>query len=734
MKNIIVSNRLPIKMSIDSEKNINFSYTSGGLSSAIRSLDMDFTWVGWSGSFVEDKNEQNIVKGYFGKKNIVPLFFDKENFDNYYNGFSNNIIWPLFHYLIDRVEYDKKYWESYKYINQKFAEGIINLYNGLKNTDNAEEIMIWVHDYHLLLLPSLLRKMNFNGKIGFFLHIPFPSSEIFRTCPYAKEILEGLSGSDILGFHTDNYCRHFITSLERILDSEVSDIGEYIYDNRKVLIKTYPIGISPESFSDKLKTEACHKKAELLNEQFNDGKIILSVDRLDYTKGLLEKLDAYEHFLSKKDCNLNTILYLVLVPSRENVEQYRELLRNIEEKISNINGKYTSFANIPPIHYLYQSLNMDELSALYSRADILFVSAKRDGMNLVSFEYCTCQAQKENKGVLLLSEFTGAADYLTGSMIINPNNREDMSDKLEKALLMSPEEKNRRMHFNNSYITKHTNTRWAKNFLDDLRGFNSRRDKDYTLFKNEINDRISNSKNIYFFLDVDGTLVDFKNNPSDIHLSGEIEKTIREMMKKDNINVNIVSGRSIESLEMIFNNIDDINLFGEHGIFYKIGNTKILSPKLKDNKSWQDAVVNRFNDFMDILPGSWIEKKKHAIAFHYREVPEEYLKNRIKNIRNSLNYLLYKHNLQVINGNKVIEILERENNKSLAIREISRMNNISRDDLLIAIGDDTTDESMFEYLKNKNSLTFKVGKNKSTAAKYYVENTTEVSKLLARFT
>ena len=317
MTPLIISNRLPITTTINNDE-IYHEFTSGGLSTAIRSLNINFKWIGWNGSFIDSEITKEKVKSSLKEKGIIPLFFDKTHFNNYYNGFSNKIIWPLFHYLLDKVEYNKEYWTSYKFINNIFADSIIKYYENENKYDT--ENIVWIHDYHLLLLPSLLRNKGFRGKIGFFLHIPFPSSEIFRTCPYSKNILEGLSGADIIGFHTYNYCRHFITSLERILECDVNSIGEYLFDNRKVIVKTCPIGISPNNFKNILNTEKSKNNISLLKEHFGNTNIILSVDRLDYTKGLLEKLETYEYFLKVLDTDpplllmelkLNIILYFV---------------------------------------------------------------------------------------------------------------------------------------------------------------------------------------------------------------------------------------------------------------------------------------------------------------------------------------------------------------------------------------------------------------------------------------
>ena len=317
----------------------------------------------------------------------------------------------------------------------------------------------------------------------------------------------------------------------------------------------------------------------------------------------------------------------------------------------------------------------------------MLVTACRDGMNLVSFEYCICQENKKESGVLLLSEFAGASEYLTSSIIINPNNKEETAHKLNNALTMSVTERNHRMNFNNSYIKKYTNKEWALNFINDLNNYNGQRNKDYKLFKDKINKRFVESKNKYFFIDVDGTLVNFKNDPSEIRIPIEIKKILESLSNKNSVNVNIVSGRTIDSLEDIFNrdstNSQEINLFGEHGSFYKIGKNDTQSPKIKSSKEWRSHVLDKFKELNESLPGSWIETKNHAIAFHYREIPDEYLKNRLKIIKNSLSYLLYKYNLQLISGNKVLDILEKENNKSLAIKEIIKLQNISLDDLFI---------------------------------------------------
>ena len=719
MKLIVVSNRLPVTPKITENNDIIFNESVGGLATAIKSLNQDFEWFGWSGlNEVEESIEEKLIEK-MKEKNMHPIFLKEEDFDNYYNGYSNSTIWPLFHYLVDKVQYSPSYWKAYKKINKQFA---INIYNQIKNYDDP---YIWIHDYQLMYLPKYLREFGFNGKIGFFLHIPFPSSEIFRICPNSKKILISLSNCNLIAFHTDHYSMHFIESIKRTLDPVFFNQREYSFGSiKKIKVDTYPIGIDYKHFLNELESEKTKKNIERLSSVFNETKIILSVDRLDYTKGLLEKLDAYEKFLEEYENSFkNVVLYQIVVPSRTGVDTYQELLKKIEEKVSDINGKYTKFGEHPPIYFIYNSLPFDQLCALYYQTDLMLITAIRDGMNLVSFEFCICQKNKKEKGVLLLSEFTGAVDYLSGAMICNPNDNQKLSKLIYECLTMSVNEKNIRNNFNNKFIEFNTNKYWSKKILGDLINIDDEDIKNVWDNKEYIFDKIKNAKNLFIFSDFDGTLVKLENNPQLVKLTENTKNQLTSLTKY--ANVSIISGREKKDLNKLID-IKNINYYGNHGV------VNDDDEQITNYYEWKNKLKSILEHIVELLPGSFLEDKKYSIAFHYRNVKEEFMKNKVSYIINRISVLVESYDLRIINGNKVIEIVSVKKNKSNAIRHVLKNSeNITEENsCLIAIGDDTTDEDMFKYLINDNTITIRVGEKFKTTANYYLDNQEEVIKFL----
>ena len=360
------------------------------------------------------------------------------------------------------MNFDENAWAAYIEANKKFALEIVKQVN--------DDDMIWVHDYHLMLLPEMLRQeignKKKNIKIGFFLHTPFPSSEIYRILPVRKEILEGVLSCDLIGFHTYDYARHFISSVSRIVPN-VSTLPNGIkYQGRSISIGAFPIGIDVDNFIDGLKKDSVVERIKQLKSKFKDVKVIVGVDRLDYIKGVPQKLHAFEVFLNENPEWIGkVVLVQVAVPSRGDVEEYQSLRSTVSELVGRINGEFGTVEFVP-IHYLHKSIPFDELISLYNISDVCLVSSTRDGMNLVSYEYIACQ--QDRKGVLILSEFAGAAQSLNGALIVNPWNTEDLSEAIKESLTL-PEEK-REFNFKKlfTYISKYTSGFWGESFVKEL--------------------------------------------------------------------------------------------------------------------------------------------------------------------------------------------------------------------------------------------------------------------------
>lgn len=372
----------------------------------------------------------------------------------------DSILWPLFHYHPGEITFDESAWEAYTQVNMIFAQAVAK--------DIQDGDLIWVHDYHLMLLPEMLRNLlrdKKDIKIGFFLHTPFPSSEIYRILPVREELLKGLLQCDLIGFHTYDYARHFLSSCSRILETPTDNNG-LKYQGRFITVSAFPIGIDPEKFTEGLKRPKVRERMAALRRKFEGVKLIVGVDRLDYIKGVPQKLHALEVFLSEHpEWRGKIVLVQVAVPSRGDVEEYQNLRAVVNELVGRINGRFGT-VEFMPIHFLHQSVDSDELTALYAVSDICLVTSTRDGMNLVSYEYVA--AQREGHGVMILSEFTGAAQSLTSSIIVNPWNTEELAGAIHDAVTMPPEQREAAYRKLEHYVFKFTSAWWGSTFVKEL--------------------------------------------------------------------------------------------------------------------------------------------------------------------------------------------------------------------------------------------------------------------------
>ncbi|KAH3902943.1 probable Alpha,alpha-trehalose-phosphate synthase [UDP-forming] 56 kDa subunit [Saccharomycodes ludwigii] len=466
---IVVSNRLPVTITKDDTTNqYEYSMSSGGLVTALQGLakHTTFQWYGWPGKELPDEDKSKVVSDLKEKFNAIPIFLSDEVADLHYNGFSNSILWPLFHYHPGEINFDENAWLAYNEANMKFAIEIV------KNVKDGD--LIWVHDYHLMLLPQLIRQLKpelKNIKLGFFLHTPFPSSEIYRILPVRQEILRGVLSCDLIGFHTYDYARHFLSSVQRVLGINTLPNG-LEYEGRFVNVGAFPIGIDVDTFSDGLKQEQVLTRIADLKKIFKGCKIIVGVDRLDYIKGVPQKLHAMEVFLNEHPEWIGkVVLVQVAVPSRGDVEEYQFLRSVVNELVGRINGQFGTVEFVP-IHFMHKSIPFNELISLYAVSDVCLVSSTRDGMNLVSYEYIACQSEK--KGSLILSEFTGAAQSLNGAIIVNPWNTDELADSINEALTLPEEKKVANWEKLYKYISKYTSEFWGENFVHELNNLNNK--------------------------------------------------------------------------------------------------------------------------------------------------------------------------------------------------------------------------------------------------------------------
>lgn len=470
---LVVSNRLPVTIDRSELGEYLYNMSSGGLVTALQGLKKTtlFQWFGWLGREVPENEQDKVARDLYDKFSCFPVYLLDEVADLHYNGFSNSILWPLFHYHPGEMNFDENAWAAYIEANHRFADAIVG-----RISDND---LVWVHDYHLMLLPKILLDKAAelgikNVRVGFFLHTPFPLSEIYRILPVRRDILEGVLSCDLVGFHTYDYARHFLSSVQRILGSLVTTTpnGVVLADGHTALVGVFPIGIDPDKFTQGLEKPGVKKRIEELKRLLGgpgageDVKVIVGVDRLDYIKGVPQKFHAFEVFLEQNpEWVGKVVLVQVAVPSRGDVEEYQTLESTVNELVGRINGRFGT-VEFTPIHYLHKLIPFEEMISLYAVSDVCLVSLTRDGMNLVLFEYIACQLVR--KGSLIISEFAGAAQSLNGAIVVNPWNIEELSASIGEALAM-PEEK-RVAHWKKlfAYVSRYTSSWWGETFVNEL--------------------------------------------------------------------------------------------------------------------------------------------------------------------------------------------------------------------------------------------------------------------------
>ena len=731
-KTIIISNRLPVQLQIQ-DGDIKAIPSVGGLATGMKSVhsDGDSLWIGWSGLTAEDIPESlgpKIDKA-LAQHGASKVSLTGEEVEGFYFGFSNRTIWPLFHYFLEYSEFELDSWNTYKAVNQKFADAVLE--------EASDEDTIWVHDYQLMLVPQMVREKRPNIAIGFFLHIPFPSYEIFRTLPWREEILEGLLGSDLIGFHTYDYERHFLSSVRRLLGAEVS-FNEVLYKDRVVIVDSFPMGIDYKKFSEAAKKHNratsdersdLQKRLDLHKDSTQDAKLILSIDRLDYTKGIAKRLNAFEYFLEKYPQYKEKVRLIILaVPSRSNVPQYQRLKREIDELVGRINGKFAT-VSWTPIWYFYRSLPFESLIDLYTSSDIAWLTPIRDGMNLVAKEYIASRTDKT--GVLILSEMAGSANEMNESLLINPNNFEQIAESLYRAINMPEEEQKERNSVLQKRLARYNVERWANDFMSALR---DHKNKDSAAVSKRLTETrlkpiLSDYKkagNRILFLDYDGTLSGFNPDPKKAVPDKELYQLLDSLNNQEHTTMYLVSGRDKDTMGEWFLK-KKYNMIVEHGVWISTGGEEFrMLENIKND--WMEKIRPVMESFVDRTPGSFIEDKNFSLAWHYRKTDPDFGVLRATQLNTVLTSLIGTDDISVLSGNKVLEVKSANVNKGRACLRV-----LGEDDyeFIFAIGDDWTDEFMFTELPD-TAVTVKVGRQK-TRASYYVDDIGKVRGLLQKF-
>lgn len=719
---LIISNRLPVSITKQETGGYQFSQSVGGLSTGLSSINENYEthWIGSIGLIPERESEKQIIIERLKSERMSPVFLPTSLYELFYDGFCNGILWPLFHYFQYSTESNDQDWAAYVKVNEIFADEICKI---LKENDR-----IWIHDYHFFLLPELIRKRFQKVGIGFFLHIPFPASDVFRALKWRKNLLNGLLGADFIGFHTFDYVRNFMNSVGQILGYEIEGT-QIIQGIRSIEVDALPMGIDYEKFVGFKTTDSFLGQVSALKQQFHGKRVILSADRLDYTKGILQRLNAFDNFLSLFPEYLQkVVLVLVVSPSRTHVKQYHNLKVQIDELVGKINGKYQTI-NWNPITYIYRALSLEDISVMYALSDVGLVTPFRDGMNLIAKEFIAIGYDKP--AVLILSEMAGAASELNEAVIINPYDVHAMTLAIKEALEMPKEQLFRRNNIMKAVIEKYDINNWTRNCMQQLEEAHKKNQK----IRRKLIEGAAEQKILADFeiaqrrlilLDYDGTLEEFQTNP-DLVVPSDRLLTILETMASDIRNdIVIVSGRDKNFLENHLGHLN-IDFVAGHGTSYKTEDLGWIS-NTTQKQEWFEEIEHIFERFVERTPNSFIENKEYSMTWHYRQSDEQLIQIRLPELKNELNLLREYFPIKILEGNKVIEVMGLDVNKGKAI---NFWLNQTKYDFIVAIGDDTTDEYMFRKLVSFDSYTIKVGV-RSTAAKYFITNVDAVLNLLSK--
>ncbi|GAB3199437.1 trehalose 6-phosphate synthase/phosphatase [Pontibacter aydingkolensis] len=719
-KLIIVSNRLPVKLQ-EKEGELQFKTSEGGLATGLGSIykQDDNLWIGWPGQVVEEEDKQQQVITELRKESMSPVFLSEAEIKEYYEGFSNETLWPTFHYFTQYAVYDQQNWETYEKVNQKFCDEILKL----ANPDDT----IWVHDYQLLLLPSMLREKLPDSTIGFFQHIPFPSYEVFRLLPWRKELLEGMLGSDLVGFHTYDDMRHFLSSVNRLVGYG-SMHGWINTGTRSLLVDSFPMGIDYEKYAQTAASEEVEKRERIYRSNLKANKLIISIDRLDYSKGIPKRLEAFEKFLEKyPEFHDKVTLVMLVVPSRDEVEKYKELKEEVDEMVGRINGKY-SHIDWNPIQYFYRSYPLETLSAFYRMADIALVTPMRDGMNLVCKEYVA--SKHDQTGVLILSEMAGASKELSDALLINPNDINQMVEALHQALVMPVEEQKIHMKSMQESIKRYNIHHWVSMFMDRLSYVKIKQLSMATSYLDnatfqELMHSYASASSRLFFLEYDGALIDYTNRPLMANPSDELIELLDRLGSDPKNKVVVVSSRDKDNMEDWLGHLN-IDIIAEHGVWIKqksAGWQTVLS--LMDD--WKSDIRLILELYVDRTPGSFIEEKDYSLVWHYRKVETGLGELRARELVSHLNFLATNSNLQVLDGQMAVEVKAQEINKGKAA---SYWLGKYPHKFVLAIGDDWGDEDIFKAMP-REAYTVKIG-NGSSIAKYHLDTCQEARWMLSK--
>jgi trehalose 6-phosphate synthase/phosphatase len=716
---LIVSNRLPVSVA-RAEDGIQLKRSAGGLATGLAGVHARShgVWVGWPGDGGDLEAADHVkVNEQFEAWRLTPVELSREEVEGFYESFCNGVLWPVLHYLVGQLPFHFPGFELYEKVNRRFAEAVVHQYR--------PGDLIWIHDYQLMLLPQMIRERLPDARIGFFLHVPFPASDVFRVLPFREQLLAGLLGADQIGFHTAAYMRHFGSSTLRSLGAPL-EVNQIRWQGRRVEVGVFPMGVDAQDYDRLARTPAVEERvAALRGGRRDDMKVLVGIDRLDYTKGIPRRLLAFETLLRRHPELRGAVKLLqVAVPSRTNVDKYREFRDQVHTLIGRINGEFGTPA-WTPLHYIYRNEPPAEVVSLYRAADALLVTPLRDGMNLVAKEFVASRVDED--GVLLLSEFAGAASELAEAVQVNPYDIDGTAEAIHRALLMPTEERRSRMRALRARVLSYDVNRWSGLILDALHRSDNVRSLRPEPSEDAVMDRLVEraltARPLVLLLDYDGTLVPFAQTPDLARPDPEAVALLGALAARPDTEVHVVSGRSRETLEQWLGDLP-IHLHAEHGLWSRPAGGRGQGDE-PPPQGWRRQVLAILWEYASRTPGSLVEEKPAGLAWHYRAADPEFGALQANELRLHLHEILSNAPVEILAGNKVIEVRPHGVNKGRIVPGILRR---QPNAWLLAIGDDRTDEDLFAVLPAA-AASIHVGSGHSRAS-YRLPDVWRVRKLL----
>lgn len=704
---VVVSNRLPVTIRRTPE-GLTLAESVGGVATGLRGLQESRggSWIGWPGQPGDQLSaaERADLERRLEELHCVPVHLTRAEVRGFYQKYSNGVVWPLFHYLIQQVPLRSRAWAEYESVNRRFAEVVAA---HVRPGDD-----VWIQDYQLMRVPHFLRQLQPDLRIGFFLHIPFPSYEVFRILPSRHLLLEGLLGADLIGFHTASYAEHFTAAVGRLLGATALEAGRIEYQARTPRVGVFPMGIDVARFERPVAEGPFG--VERPSGPGGPGKTLVGIDRLDYTKGIPRRLLAYEQLLRKHpDLRGQVSLIQVAVPSRTGVRAYQKFRHHVDAMVGRINGTFGS-PGWTPVQYLYRGFTQSELISLYRTADVMLVTPVRDGMNLVAKEFVASRV--DGDGVLVLSEFAGAAAELAEAVLVNPYDIDHSAEAYHRALTMPRHERRTRMRALRERVQVGGIDRWAESFLHALHAAAASQaaalhSTPGPVAVGAIQERLRSASPLLLLLDYDGTLVPYAPTPELAIPDEDLLELLQDLAASPRIQVHLVSGRQRTALEAWVGHLP-VGLHAEHGLWSRAPGAAVWERGNPAQPVPYDDVLALLRHFTELTPGSHIERKSGGLAWHFRLGAAESAARNADALVAEARRRFSAEVVDVLQGEKVIEIRPAGVHKGVIVTRL--LETLQPGTLVMAVGDDTTDEDMFAALPG-DGLSVHVGPKPSIA-------------------